>query len=271
MSVNNTKDLQSKLLELMKVLHEVCVKNNITYYMLGGTMLGAMRHQGFIPWDDDMDIGLPREDYEKLLSLPKTEWPSFIHIKTSENSEDLIFVYSKLMDKNTTIVEDRLDGIIEGVYIDIFPLDGAGNSISTAKRHYYWFYWKQGLLFNNQDHGTKKKILRRLVQWYARKQNIGKLLKNAEKCLKSKQYNKSLFVGNFAGAWGMREIMDKKYMGTPKLYQFENTYFYGSENADAYLKSLYGEYMKLPPIENQKSHHNFIYLDLETPYSKYRK
>ncbi|MNF09145.1 hypothetical protein D3C80_2097340 [compost metagenome] len=65
--------------------------------------------------------------------------------------------------------------------------------------------------------------------------------------------------------------MEKKYMGVPKLYQFEDAYFYGSENADVYLKSLYGDYMKLPPIENQKSHHKLKYIDLETPYSKYRK
>lgn len=221
----NTRALQAKLLELMKMLHEVCVKNEINYYMLGGTMLGAVRHQAFIPWDDDMDIGLPRKDYDKLLSLPQSEWPNYVHIKTPTNSIDLIFSYSKLMNKNTTLVEDRLDGIVGGIYIDIFPLDGAGNSYFKAKKHYYMFYWKQGLLYNNQDYGTKKTFARRVVQWYARKRNVNKLFNSAEKCQRSIEYDKSIFVGNFSGSWGLKEIMHKEYMGIPTIYQFEDALF----------------------------------------------
>ena len=268
---DNTRKLQLKLLELMKILHEVCTKNNINYYMLGGTMLGAIRHQGFIPWDDDMDIGIPRKDYEKLLALPQIEWPEHIHIKTAKNSQDLIFPYSKIMNKNTTLVEERLDGILGGIYIDIFPLDGAGNSSFTEKMSYYKFYWKQGLLYNNQDHGTKKSLPRRVVQWYARKQDVKKLFNSADKCMKSIDYNKSKIIGNFAGAWGIKEFMPKEYLGTPTLYKFEDSVFYGAENSDAYLTSLYGDYMKLPPIEKRKSHHNFKYLDLSTPYLNYKK
>lgn len=267
----DTKALQLKLLDLMKIFHEVCISYGLKYYMLGGTMLGAVRHQGFIPWDDDMDVGLPREDYEKLISLPQSAFPEHTYIKTHKNSKDLIFPYSKFMNKNTTLVENRLDGIIEGIYIDVFPLDGAGNSKVFAKFHYYNYFWKQGLLYNNQDHGVKKTFLRRLVQRYARTRDIKKLYDNVELCMKSVKLEKSCFLGNFAGYWGLKEIMPKEYMGTPKLYQFCDAMFYGSENADQYLKSLYGDYMKLPPIEQQKSHHNFKYLDLSSPFISYKK
>lgn len=271
MDDKSIRPLQIKLNELMKVLHEICVKNNINYYMVGGTMLGAIRHKGFIPWDDDIDIAMPRADYEKFLALPKDEWPDYIYIKTPKNSQDLIFPYSKFINKNTTLVEDRLDGIVQGIYIDIFPLDGAGNFKFYSKLHFYKFFWKQGLLYYNQDHGVQRNWPRRLVQWYARKKNVKILFENAENCLKSIKYERSEYVGNFVGAWGLKEITPKEYMGVPTFYQFEDSFYYGVENVDAYLKSLYGDYMKLPPIEKQKSHHVFKHLDLEMPFSNYEK
>lgn len=265
-----TRELQFKLLEIMKVFHNVCEKHGIKYFMLGGTMLGAVRHKGFIPWDDDMDVGIPRKDYEKLLKLPKSEWPQNIVFKTPYNSSDLIFPYSKIMDLNTTLVEDRLDGIVEGIYIDIFPLDGAGNSFKHAKLRYWGFYWKQGLLFNNQDHGDKKTILRRLVQRYARGRDVKKLYKSLEKWMKRINYDKSSIIGNYAGAWGFKEFMYKNVMESPILYEFEDLKLYGSNDAHSYLNSLYGDYMKLPSLEKRKSHHNFKYINLSQPLEEYR-
>lgn len=269
--VAKTRELQLNLLEVMKIFHSVCVKNKLKYYMVNGTILGAVRHKGFIPWDDDMDIGMPREDYEKLLELPQKEWPENIHIKTPYNSNDLVFPFMKVMDKNTTLVEDRLDGIVEGIYIDIFPLDGAGNSFFTARWRYYVFYWKKGLLFNNQDHGTKKSIMRRIFQSYARKQDVNKLLKSAENWMKKKSFDKSKIVGNFPGSWGLKEFMSKKILGNPTLYKFEDTEFYGPEQAAEYLESLYGDYMTLPPMEQRKSHHKLRYLNLELPFCEYKE
>jgi lipopolysaccharide cholinephosphotransferase len=266
-----TRQLQLKLLEIMKIFHDTCEKNGIIYYMLGGTMLGSVRHKGFIPWDDDMDVGVPREDYEKLLRLPANSFPDNIRIKTPYNSSDLIFPYSKIMNIDTTLVEDRLDGITEGIYIDIFPLDGAGNSYKLAKMRYICYYWKQGLLYNNQDHGDKKSVLRRMVQRYARLKNTRLLYNNVERHMKKKSFNESSIVGNYPGAWGFKEFMEKNIFGKPTLYDFENHKFFGSENADKYLKSLYGDYMQLPPIGKRKSHHRYIYLNLEMPYEKYEK
>jgi lipopolysaccharide cholinephosphotransferase len=266
-----TRELQLKLLEVMKIFHLVCENNNLKYYMVNGTILGAIRHGGFIPWDDDMDIGMPRKDYEKLIKLSPDHWPSNIHIKTPYNSNDLIFPFIKVMDKTTTIVEDRLDGIVEGIYIDIFPLDGAGNNTFFAKLRYYVFYWKKGLLFNNQDHEDKKTFLRRLVQRYARQCNVNRLLYSAENWMKKKSYSESEIVGNFPGSWGFKEFMVKGVMGTPTLYKFEDTEFYGPEKAMVYLKSLYGDFMSLPPVHQRKSHHKLKYMNLNLPFEKYRE
>ena len=269
MEQNKIKDLQMSLLELMKVLHDVCIKYNIKYYMLGGTMLGAVRHKGFIPWDDDMDIGLERSDYDKLLSIPKSAWPSNIVIKTPRNSKDYIFPYCKLMNTNTTLIENRLNGIIEGIYIDIFPIDGAGNNWISAKYHYYKFYWKQGLLFNKQELERKNTFLRRLVQSYARTKNVNKLYEKVEQLMKKRKFEKSRIIGNFGGAWGLKELMYKEVMYPPKLYNFDDYRFYGPNDYDAYLNSLYGDYMKIPPPEKRKSHHDFLYLNLNQSFLEY--
>lgn len=267
---NMISDLQSELLKMMKIVHEICVNNNIRYYIIGGTQLGAVRHQGFIPWDDDIDIGLPRSDYDKLLNLPSDEWPEHLYIKTPNNSTDLIFPYAKIINKNTTLIEDRLNGIIEGIYIDVFPLDGAGHCRYLTKIRYYRYYWKQGLLFNNQDHGRKKTFLRRIIQSYARICNRHKLYMNVYKFMSKKDFDKSRYIGNYAGAWGLKEFMLREHFGHPKLYKFEDSYFFGVEDANSYLKSLYGEYMLLPPDDKRKSHHNFKYIDLSSPYERYR-
>jgi lipopolysaccharide cholinephosphotransferase len=267
---NSNRDLQIKLLGLMKIFHNVCERNNIQYFMLGGTMLGAVRHKGFIPWDDDMDVGLPRKDYEKILSLHKNEWSEHIYIKTPMNSKDLIFPYAKIMDKNTTLVEDCLDGIVGGIFIDVFPLDGAGNSILSAKISYYRSYWQQGLLYYNQNNSTEKITLKRLFQFYAKRHNLMKLYKRTIKWMTKVDYYQSQIIGNYSGSWGIKEFIPRIYMGTPTLYEFEDTKFFGPENPDAYLKSLYGDYMKLPPLDKRISHHNFKYIDLQTPFSKYQ-
>ena len=264
-----TRKLQLKLLDIMQDFHEVCLKHDITYYMLGGTMLGAVRHKGFIPWDDDMDVGIPRNDYDRLLNLPQTEWPSNIKIKTPYNSTDLLFPYSKIMDINTTLIEDRLDGIIEGIYIDIFPLDGAGNSFFSAKLRYKLHYWNEGLLNNNQDHGEKRTVLRRLVQRFARSQDVRNLYFKTEKWMKNVSYAKSSIVGNYSGSWGFKEFTKKEVMGVPELYDFEGLKLFGASKPDEYLTSLYGNYMKLPPVEKRKSHHRFKYLNLHQPFAEY--
>lgn len=119
--------LQDRLYSIFRVFHEVCAKNAIKYYMLGGTMLGAIRHEGFIPWDDDIDVGMKRSDYEKFLLLSPREWPDNYLLKEPSGDGVYPYLFAKVIDVATTCVEDIGRGVELGCYIDVFPLDNGGN------------------------------------------------------------------------------------------------------------------------------------------------
>lgn len=266
----DTNKLQLKLLDIMVEFHKVCIQHNLRYYLLGGSMLGAVRHKGFIPWDDDMDVGMPREDYEKFLKLPQDVWPNNLQVNTPYISKNWIIPFSKLVDTNTTLVEEGITGpVVGGIYLDVFPLDGAGNNMLHAKFRYMIFAIKRRLIVYNLIKEEKSNPLEKLIQKYAKKQNAEKLHIKLEKWMKKINYDNSKIIGNYAGAWGTNEFMIKDIMGKPKLYQFEEHSFYGVNNYDDYLTSLYGDYMELPPMNKRVSHHIIVYISLSYSYNTY--
>lgn len=262
--------LQMILLEMMKEFHEFCVENDISYYMLGGTMIGAIRHKGFIPWDDDIDIGIPRKDYEKLLSIDKSKLPINLEIISYKSNKKYPFAFAKLFNKNTTLIENTTNGLIGGVYIDLFPIDGAGVNRKIAKYHFKLIKLNNSFLWFSQNNDETIGI-KKYVKAIAKFIGVDFWQKSIDKVLKLYSYEKSNYIGNLLGVYNEKEIVPKSYFGTPKLYEFEDTKFYGMEKYDEYLKNIYGDYMKLPPIDKQKSHHKIAYLDLNLPYNKYKQ
>lgn len=122
------KKLQGVLLELLSVIDQVCAENNLRYYLFYGTLLGAVRDGGFIPWDDDADIVMPREDYEKLLSLPVSKWPDGYFLQSPYSEKYGRFAFAKLRKNGTTCIDPhhRHIKMHQGIFIDIFPLDNVG-------------------------------------------------------------------------------------------------------------------------------------------------
>lgn len=266
----NGDKLKSMLVDMLKWFHSFCEKNDLRYYALGGTMLGAARHEGFIPWDDDIDVGMPRKDYERLAKLLK-ENPNERYVLEEPNTsgKDCFYPFSKLYDTHTTLIENTREKIKRGIFLDIFPLDGIGNSLEESRRNYKnidfiynlllakvcafrkgrSFYKNVAIVVVKLIPISAKKILRKLV----------------EKCSRY-DWKDCEWVGNLVGAWRFKEVMPKTYIGLPKKYKFEDTVIYGVENADAYLTSLYGDWRKLPPEEKRITHHNFLFIDLEKSY-----
>ena len=269
----STKAIQQNLLEMMKWFHEFCVNNNLRYYALGGTMLGAARHQGFIPWDDDLDVGMPRKDYERLYEL-LNERPGDRYILETPHSQSKEFNYcfSKLYDTQTTLVENLRYKIKRGMYIDIFPLDGMGNSEEESQKHFGKIDRKFKLLLAHTTGIRKGRSFIKntaviisqtiLTPFIHDKKSICKI---NELC-SEKDFDEYKYGGNPFGAWRYREIMSKDIMGTPKLYKFEDMEIYGAEDFDEYLTHLYGDWRKLPPEEKRVSHHDYVEIDLNRSF-----
>lgn len=259
-------DLQNVLLQQLLEFHNLCEKNNLKYFVIGGTLLGAVRHKGFIPWDDDIDVGMPRKDYEKLLSTSERMFPDGYKIIEGCKRREHIYLYSKFVNINTTIVEGK---IIEGVYIDVFPFDGMGHDSSCAKKHFRKCFLNRTLLDNKQRYDKEQSLGHRLFQMYAHTKSIPGLLGESKKLQGLYSFEESEYVANINGAYKDREITKRKYFDELALYQFETIYVWGPKEAHDYLKSVYNNYMELPPVEKRQSHHNFTYINLQLPFMNY--
>ena len=274
----NLEKLQQKALEIMIVFDEFCRKHNLTYYMLGGTMLGAYRHKGIIPWDDDIDVGMPRKDYEKFVDLVNVTLTGKYFAKNPSNTKQCPFVFTRFEDVSTTYIEAARDknNYVGGAYIEVFPLDGASTSrikrqIQTLKIKYY----KYLLAFKILDEKSKKrpwyKVM--IIKYAKNKYSIEFLTEKLCKTISQFSYKNSEMACNHIGHWGIRECINKKDFEPPREYEFEGRYFYGPSNPSVYLTSLYGKnYMTPPSIEErEKGKHLPAYMNLELPYEKFRE
>ena len=270
-------DIQNVLYNMMKTIHRICVEHDICYYMIGGTMLGSVRHKGFIPWDDDIDIGMPREDFNKFLNLAIKALPEWMELEVpGERSGEYNFGFAKIADANTTLVEkyDTMERTW-GIFIDIFPLDGLGNNKAKSILRFMVARYRFLLLKLNQNLTHQGKniadcVLRNGLRIYAKALGEKKLYRNLVRYAGKNSFYKSNYVANLVGSASMKEFMELKYFGRPKKYKFESDEFFGVEDADSYLSNLYGNYKVLPPEEKRVPHHGITFMT-DMPYRDYMK
>ena len=277
MNAHELTPLQKELVEMLRWFDNFCRENKLKYFSIGGTLLGSVRHKGFIPWDDDVDIAMPRKDYNKLKSIMKDKIFSHYTLETPESlAEDYCYPYCKLYDINTTLIENYKKPLIRGIFLDIFPLDGVGkNKQEGLKWHkkicrQYSFYLtrvaarREGRnLYKNCAIVVSQLIPDIII-------NNVKVRINLDKMCQKYSIEESKWGGNVLGNWGEKEIVPLEVFGNPTEYQFEDIMLYGPENYDSYLTCVYGDWRKLPPKEKQVSHHDFIELNLHKSYMKER-
>lgn len=260
------------IIETVKEFIKVCDKNNLNYIMTGGTLLGAVRHKGFIPWDDDMDLFMPREDYEKFLEIAEIELPNNIEAKHYQKIKDKSnYITIKLENKNYKVYRELFGNKIEThLFVDIFPLDGFPNNKLKVIVHKICLKYRMQMLrfarlqMHNKENDTKKnrskieKIIYQIDKKINFSKHIGykKQMDKFEKLLKKYPYSKSENVLFASGPYGIfREIYPKELFETTKMYKFEDIELRGVVDYDRHLRQVYGDYMKLPPIEKRVCTH----------------
>ena len=272
---NNTdelKEIHTILLQILDWYHNFCVKKQLRYYVLGGTLLGAVRHHGFIPWDDDVDVGMPRRDYERFITLMAGQANGRYIAETADKNIPYFYPFAKLYDTHTTLIEQLRYPIKRGIYIDIFPLDGIGDDMNEAEKNYAQIYKYMNLLLaarcvvDSHRVWYKNAVIPFAHMIFPTQKSVHRLVQSIENICKRHDFDTSAIVGNLVGAWGKREFVKREYFGTPKEYKFESITVYGVEQPDKYLTHVYGDYMQLPPEEKRVSHHSYIYRDLHKSY-----
>lgn len=267
--------IHARMLEMMGWFHAFCEENGVRYYMIGGTMLGAARHEGFIPWDDDVDIGVPREDFERMLEIGKTLDASSRYVFESyrDGKPDFEYPFAKVYDTTTTLVENKRKRPKRGLYLDIFPLDGMrGETREEAQRNFRPLRKKLDLLAavsSEVREGRawwKNLIVRAFGLLPASLFGFQTLAAEIEGLCKQSSFYRAAFVGNLVGIRREKEIMAKACFGTPTLCPFEGRSFFGVEMPDEYLTCIYGDWRELPPPEKRCSEHSYLFLDLEHSY-----
>lgn len=260
----NVKEQKQIQLLILKELKKVCDDNNIKYFLGGGTLLGAIRHRGYIPWDDDIDVMLLRNDYERLLKIFNDKCKNKEYKLISyKNTKDYYYPFAKIVDMNTKMIEYSCKEISDmGVYIDVFPIDYLpveNRKINKIYRKYKLLNKFLGIyIIDKKDNLTNnklKKILKKPIKFIIEKFKINTIiLKSIDNLgIKNKKTNK---VACISGRYFEKEIMSSEYISDYILVEFEGDEYKAPIGYDSYLTKHYGNYMILPPIEKQISNHN---------------
>lgn len=259
------EEAKQLMLELLLRTKTYCEENNIGFFLDSGTLLGAIRHKGFIPWDDDVDICMLRDDYDKFCLLTRTKpIAEFIDIY---REEDGLFPYIKIVDKRTELIEypDTLR-LKLGIYIDVFPKDGHPKSERLTTLHCKWAqFWTNCYWFNKYS----VKVWRRDSSWLRRAiatvlfplvKDSTLPLKKAIKIAKKYSINNDGYCSSIL-AGGIRGRVPVKCFDATVYVDFEGHKMPAPVGYDQYLKKLYekingGDYMSLPPIEQRCAAHD---------------
>jgi len=269
MKILSINEIQSMLLDLMKKVHTFLEENGIAYYMLGGSTLGAIRHGGFIPWDDDIDIGMLRDDYEKFLKVCHN-FDSEYAIVNFKNAKNCDFALTRIYINNTmiddkSVAKTKLD---KRLYFDIFPLDIVPESEEERRAFEKKIIKKKkslGYMYaRNYENSSAEMFIKNMIAaFYAPFR--GHILKSCDKLMTKYQNIDSSYVCSLCSQYSFKkQVMPKVYYGTPVLHKFEDSEFYIPEQTHKYLSTLFGEdYMEIPPEDKRRKGHDIYLLDKE--------
>lgn len=271
MQNNNLRKVQLVQLEIAKEIKRICDMNQIQYFLDSGTLLGAVRHKGFIPWDDDLDIGMYRTEFNKFLEIAPSCIDPKYEIQTWQNDKNYGNAFIKVRKKGTRYVEKvSQKQQISGIYVDILPYDifpenkrqqqWQGRRIEIIKR---LIYAKSGYKNWEISSNLKSKIKRRLIyvplQFMSFFVTKEALIKKYDVVATKFNNSTSTKVYEQTGATKYSKwVVPKECIFDLKLLEFEKEFFLAPQNYEVYLTSVYGNYMDLPPENQRYNRHNII-------------
>ncbi len=263
----NMEEIQKISLEIMKIVADICEENQLRYYLIYGTLIGAIRHKGFIPWDDDLDIMMPRPDYDKLMAWFSANPEKYPHLRVFNHDVNKAYPYmiTRISDDRYVMEMDNEEAYGMGVFIDIYPFDGLGDTKEEALQ----YGLKGDRLSSLCYQATRKRFtmenttsnLRKVLKFpaYLLAKLCGKdLFQNKlEKLARVKNYDSNKYVG--CVVWlsgGMRDIFLREWFEESIIADFGEYRFRIPQSYDQILRHIYGDYMQLPP-ENERIGHHF--------------
>lgn len=264
----NIKETQKIALELLHTIAHICEIKGLRYYLMYGTLIGAIRHKGYIPWDDDTDIMMPRPDYDILLEyLHKNinKYPN-LEVFNHDTNKGYPYMITRISDNRYVTYAQNEVSYGLGVFIDIYPFDGLGNNKKEALKYGLKGDRLSSICYQaTRKHftlGTTTKPIRKIIKYpfFIFSKLIGKdrIQDMLESLARKKQYDNSKYVGCIVWlSGGMKDIFEKKWFDNYIMVPFENYNFRVPKNYDTVLRHMYGDYMLLPQKKDRIGHHNY--------------
>ena len=260
-------------LEILSFIDRICRKLNLKYSLAWGTLIGAVRHHGLIPWDDDIDVIMPRKDYMKFISyMCENEGTlSPFNLVSIYNRNDYFYLVSRVVNNETMTIPEKKSIQKQknfGLFVDIYPLDYCGNTYEQATK----FFEKQMrvetlryMALSDTFQKAKTSVFRTIIKYplfmYSKAMGAGSFLRKLEKNINKINENDTQYCCSWCGTGGMpatKLVFPSEWFNELMEVQFEDQYYFIPKHYDEILSQVYGDYMSFPPIEEQVGHHYYV-------------
>ncbi len=264
------------IIDVLKKFITICKENNLTYFCCGGTAIGAIRHKGMIPWDDDIDVFMPRPDYDRFVEIAAHMDLGKYEIVTPYTHDSYPLYFVKLCNRQTTLQEQDNIPCVYGLYVDVFPIDGAPDDYEQARameRRFTKIKHKLEAISTHVSFVDYLCLLKEPKEWgrfmrktfgfFFRRQYRRSLLRQMNDICYRYNYDSANLVAVYCGSYGPKEVFPKAWLNDTVAFSFEGLTVDLPVGYDNYLRQYYSDYMQLPPEEKRQSHHIKAYFNMD--------
>jgi len=247
-------ELRSIQLDLLQKIADFCESHGLRYFLCGGTLIGAIRHKGYIPWDDDIDIAMPRPDYDQFIKT-FNQPENYYQVESLDTNPDYAYSFAKVFDNRTILTELHYTGDI-GVYVDVFPADGvkSASQIYKIQRLRQFLHTKRA---NYYKRTLSKKIVNTIGKLLLLPFSAHQIATWMDNVARKYAFGSLPKAGVIANPFGPGEMVDKSVFESDIYQEFEGRKYRVPVGYDTWLRSVYGDYMQLPPERDRVTHHTF--------------